>query len=220
MADQEALAALRQQVQQLNSNYPPEVWFRQIEVQFSLARITLDRTCHDYIVIPLDSCCATELRNILTSPPADNCFLPLKTELIRQLSPSEDQEVCQLLQHEKLGDCKPSQFLCHMRALAGNTWVDDSLLRTIWLQRLLSYAQAILQVQPNLPLDQLAQITVSLPTAPLTVHAVSAPQPTLELARHIDITCQLNSIQGHLDQRPQSRPCNRSQSYDRNNDSS
>lgn len=204
----------------------PEVWFAQVEAQFSLARITQDRTRYDYVVAHLDSRYAAELRDVLASPPADDCYLHLKRELIRRLSPSDDEKVRQLLQHEALGDRKPSQLLRFMRALAGSTPVDDSLLRIMWLDRLPSHAQAILQVQPNLPLDQLAEIAdrvveASPPPPPLFVHAAGAPQPTPELASRIDeIARQVDSIQRHLDQRPTLRPGKRPQSRGRNTDSS
>ncbi|KAH7933985.1 hypothetical protein HPB49_020092 [Dermacentor silvarum] len=104
---------------------------------------------------------------------------------------NDDEKVRQLLQREALGDRKPSHLLRFMRALAGSTPVDDSLLLIMWLDRLPSLAKAILQVQPNLPLDQLAEIAdrvieASPPPPPLFVHAAGAPQPTPELASRID----------------------------------
>ncbi|XP_072143121.1 uncharacterized protein [Dermacentor andersoni] len=129
----------------------------------------------------------------------------LKKELIRHLSLSEDQKVRQL-QSAELAERKPSQLLRHMRALAGNMEVQDSLLRALWLQRLPPHVQAILQAQLTLPLDQLARIAdsvidVSLPPLSPTVQAVTAPLNTIELAWRIDdINRQLSSIQRRLDQ--------------------
>ncbi|KAH7936741.1 hypothetical protein HPB49_003486 [Dermacentor silvarum] len=103
---------------------------------------------------------------------------------------------------------KRSVTASFMRALAGSTPVDDSLLRIIWLDRLPFHAQAIHQVQPNLPLDQLAEIAdrvveASPPPPPLFVHAAGASKPTPELASRIDeIARHVDSIQRHLDQRP------------------
>ncbi|XP_077528399.1 uncharacterized protein LOC144140084 [Haemaphysalis longicornis] len=169
----------------------PDVWFAQVEAQFSTARITQYRRRYDYVVAHLDSRYATEVRDILANPPADDRYLHLKRELIRRLSPSQDEKVRRLLQHEELRDRKPSQLLRYMRDLLGSTPVDDSLLRIIWLQRLPSHAQAVLQVQPNLPLDQLSQIAdqdveISLPASHLTANAVDTRQSSSELARRID----------------------------------
>ncbi|XP_075750729.1 uncharacterized protein LOC142817571 [Rhipicephalus microplus] len=153
---------------------------------------------YDYVVAHLASRYAAEVCDILANPPADDRYLHLNRELIRRLSPSQDEQVRHLLQHEELGDCKPSQLLRYMRDLLGSTPVDDSLLRIIWLQRLPSHAQAILQVQPNLPLDQFSHIAdqvveISLPASPLTVNTVDTRQSSSELTHHVDeITRQLD----------------------------
>ncbi|XP_070170848.1 uncharacterized protein [Polyergus mexicanus] len=55
----------------------------------------------------------------------------------------EGQRIHQLLEHEELGDRKPSQFLRHLRTLAG-TNISEQLLRTLWLERLPSQMQVIL----------------------------------------------------------------------------
>ncbi|KAG0418356.1 hypothetical protein HPB47_004928 [Ixodes persulcatus] len=160
----------------------PEVLFAQVEAQFSLSRITHDRTRYDYVVAHLDSRYANEKRGILDNPPPANLSQPLKMELIRCLSLSEDQKVRQLIQSAELAEREPSQFLRPMRAPAGNT-------------------RAILQAQSTLPLDQLAEIAdrdieVSVPPLSPTVQAVGAPVDTTELAHRInDITLQLSFIQ-------------------------
>ncbi|XP_072140708.1 uncharacterized protein [Dermacentor andersoni] len=184
---------------------PPEVWFAQVEAQFALAQITQERTRYDYVVAHLDARYASEVRDILANPPTANLYEHLKMQLIRRLSPSEDQKVRQL-QSAELAERKPSQLLRHMRALAGNMEVQDSLLRALWLQRLPPHVQAILQAQLTLPLDQLAGIAdrvieVSLPPLSPTVQAVAAPRNTIELARRIgDINRHLSFIQRRLDQ--------------------
>ena len=110
----------------------PEVWFAQVEAQFSLARITQDRTRYDYVVAHMDARYANEVRDILVQPPTANLYEYLKTELIRRLSLSEDQSVRQL-QSAELAERKPSQLLRHVRALAGNMEVQESFLRSLWL---------------------------------------------------------------------------------------
>ncbi|XP_075749317.1 uncharacterized protein LOC142814443 [Rhipicephalus microplus] len=123
----------------------PDVCFAQIEAQFSTARITQDQTRYDYVVINPDSRYVAEVHDILVNPPADDGDLHLKKKLTHRLSLSQDEKVRHLLQHEELGDHKPSQLLRYMRDLLGSKPVDDSLLRIIWCQRLPSHAQAILQ---------------------------------------------------------------------------
>lgn len=203
----------------------PEVWFAQVEAQFSLARITQDRTRYDYVVAHLDARYANEVRDILANPPTDNLYEHLKTALIRRLSLSEEQKIRQL-QSAELAERKPSQLLRHLRALAGNMQVQDSFLRSLWLQRLPPHAQAILQAQVKLPLDELAEIAdrvveASSPQLSPTIQAVAAPLNTTEFTRRIDdIDRRLTSIQQHLDERLPTPQRRHSQSRDRNTTSS
>ena len=199
----------------------PEVWFAQVEAQFSLAHINQDRTRYDYVVAHLDARYANEVRDILANPPTANAYEHLKTALIRRLSLSEEQKIRQL-QSAELAERNPSQLLRHMRALAGNMHVQDSFLRLLWLQRLPPHAQAILQAQVRLPLDELAEIAdrvveASLPQLSPTTQAVAAPLNTTELARRIDdIDRRLTSIQQHLGERLPMRQRRHSPSRDRN----
>lgn len=133
----------------------PELWFAQVENQFILAGITSDETKFNYIAGNLDAKYAAEVRDILTKPPDTGKYQKLKTELIHRLSTSQDQKTRQLLEHEEIGDRKPTQFLRHLRALAGNV-VPDVVLKPLWLTRLPASTQAILATQQNSDLDALA----------------------------------------------------------------
>lgn len=103
----------------------------------------------------LDPKYAAEVRDILTKPPSTGKYEKLKTELILRLSATQDQKTRQLLEHEEIGDRKPTQFLRHLRALAG-TVVPDSVLKPLWLTRLPASTQAILATQQKADLDALA----------------------------------------------------------------
>ncbi|XP_077547961.1 uncharacterized protein LOC144160591 [Haemaphysalis longicornis] len=202
-----------------------EVWFAQVEAHFSLARITQDRTRYDYAIAHLDARYANQVRDILANLPTDNLYVHLQTELIRRLSLSEEQKIRQL-QSAELAERKPSQLLRHLCALEGNMQVQDSFLRLLWLQRLPPHAQAILQAQVKLPLDELAEIAhrvVDTPSPQLspTIQAVAAPLNALEFTRRIhDIDQRLTSIQQHLDERLPTAQRRHSQSRYRNTTSS
>lgn len=164
----------------------PAVWFAQADAQFSVSGITQESSRFSYVVAQLDSRHAAEVEDIITAPPADNPYTYLRKEFIRRFSMSEEQRVRQLLMEEELGERKPSQFLRHLRSLAGSTQVQDSLLRTLWLQRLPNQVHAILQTQAELSLDKLAELAdriveVSPIQTPVAIHAV-APSAASELA--------------------------------------
>lgn len=135
----------------------PAIWFAQAEAQFDLCHIRAQKTKFNHVIASLDSKYAGEVSDIILAPPED-CYDKLKSELVARLSSTVEQRTRQILQEEELGDKKPSQFLRHLRLLAGSTNIPDPLLQTIWLQRLPVSVQTILLSQPTLALDQLAQL--------------------------------------------------------------
>jgi hypothetical protein len=95
----------------------PAVWFAQAEAQFCLAGIS-NETTKFYMISQLDHQYAAEVEDVITSPPQQDPYPKLKTELLKRLSLSREQRTKQLLTFEEMGDRKPSQFLRHLRGLA------------------------------------------------------------------------------------------------------
>ena len=116
----------------------PELWFAQIEAQFTTRDITVSRTKFDYIVASLSPEFATEVRDLLLRPPEEDPYGKLKTELTKRTSASEQRRLQELLSAEELGDRTPSQVLRRIQQLLGNmaTTMDATLLRELFLQRL------------------------------------------------------------------------------------
>lgn len=157
----------------------PAVWFSQAEAQFAIAGITQEATKYSHVVSQLDTRVAAEVEDILTGPEEGRTYTNLKETLINRLSVSEERRVKQLISEEEIGDRKPSQFLRHLRSLAGTAHVSDKLLRQIWLQRLPSSVSAILTSQSTLDLVALADLADRiLEVAPAPVPAVLAVQST------------------------------------------
>lgn len=173
----------------------PAVWFAQIEAQFEIAGISADTTKYNYVVAQLDTTHAAEIEDIITQPPKSEKYQKIKDELIRRLSSSEEQRIRKLLSDEEIGDRKPTQFLRHLRSLAGSILQDQSILRQLWLRRLPSHIQAIITAQADLPLDKLADLAdkiLEVTPAPINsnVYADTTAQHTspeiLALATRID----------------------------------
>lgn len=135
----------------------PALWFAQLEGQFALANITRDATKYAYVTSQLDAEYAAEVEDIIVNPPPNDKYDAIKNELIKRLSVSREQKLRQLLEHEEIGDRKPSQFLRHLKSLAGFT-VPDEFLKTLWMNRLPSTVQAILASQSSTTLDDSAQL--------------------------------------------------------------
>ncbi|XP_045454943.1 uncharacterized protein LOC123664443 [Melitaea cinxia] len=157
----------------------PELWFALVEGQFTISGITRDATKFYYVVGQLDNEISREVKDIIISPPLTNKFLKLKTELIKRLASSKEKKIKQLLMHEELGDRKPSQFLRHLKSLAGVN-VPDDFLRTIWVSRLSHGIQTVLAGQPSSScIDDLADLADrihELATSSPMVASASQPQ--------------------------------------------
>jgi hypothetical protein len=143
----------------------PAVWFAQAEAQFSLAGISTETTKFYHVISQLDHRYAAEVEDVITSPPQQDPYTKLKTELLKRLSLSREQRAQQLITFEEMGDRKPSQFLRHLRGLAPD--VPDYLLCTIWTNRLPTNIQMTLACHPEIELDTTAlcadRITETVP---------------------------------------------------------
>jgi hypothetical protein len=131
------------------------VWLAQGDAQFTLTGISSEQTKFYYVISQLDHKYAKEVENVITVPPERHTYITLRTKLVRQLSPSGEQRVRQLLTLEEMGESKPSQFMRHVRSLPPN--VSDDIFCSIWSGRLPSNVQVILAGQPEGDLDAAAR---------------------------------------------------------------
>lgn len=144
----------------------PAMWFSQLEAQFSLSNVTVDVTKYNYVIANLEPRYAMEIRDLMTSPPVVEKYKTVKMELISRLSASQEAKTKQLLEHEEMGDRKPSQFLRHLRNLAG-TAVPVSLIRSLWLGRLPPTIRGILATQGDSDIDSIAKVADAVHDATL-----------------------------------------------------
>ncbi|XP_028042551.1 uncharacterized protein LOC114252246 [Bombyx mandarina] len=136
----------------------PELWFAQLEGQFTLSNISADATKFYYVLSQLEPQHAAEIRELIVSPPASNKYETIKNELIRRLSASQEKKIKQLLMHEEMGDRKPTQFLRHLQLLAGEN-VPSDFIRTIWASRLPTHLQTCIAAQQTkMSLEDLAEL--------------------------------------------------------------
>lgn len=195
----------------------PALWFVQVDAQFALARITQPATMYRHVVAQMDSRVAAEVEDILTGPASGQTYDNLKKALIERLSLSEERRINQLLAEEDIGDRTPSQFLRHLRALAGSsTAVNDAVLKRIWTRRLPNHVTAILASQPDMDLDKLApladRVLEAAPGVPGSVNAVSSTPATEAVDKLTKMVEDLTKQVASLSKQSHSRSRSRSQS--------
>ncbi|XP_072933293.1 uncharacterized protein [Epargyreus clarus] len=202
--------------------YPddPDLWFAQLESQFVLSNVTSDSTKFYYAISQLEHVYAAQVKDILCTPPATGKFEKLKTELVKRLSVSKENKLKQLFLHEDMGDRKPSQFLRHLKNLAGPSVSDDVLL-TLWSGRLPHSLQTVIASQPKLSLDELAELADRVhaiaPSAPYnhvasTSSSQAPPSRVDELGHEIcALSKQVAKLTAYVYRNPRTRSRSRSQ---------
>ena len=117
----------------------PQIWFAQVEAQFTTRGIISQKTKFDPIVALLAPEFATEVRGLILRPPTDHPYDTLKEQLTRRTATTEQRWLQQLFNEKDLGDRTPSQPLRHMQQLLGDKAnnTDGAFLCELFLQRLL-----------------------------------------------------------------------------------
>lgn len=163
----------------------PQVWFAQVEAQFSTRGITTQRTKFDYIVASLSPEIATEVRDLILKPPTDDPYDTIKAKLIERTAASEQRRLQQLFNTEELGDRKPTQLLRRMQQLLGEkaSSTDGSFIRELFLQRLPTNVRMVLaSTGDKSNLEELAQLADKITeVAAPSIASVTAPQLTAEV---------------------------------------
>lgn len=205
----------------------PQLWFVQVESQFATRRITADMTKFHHVVSSLSPTIATEVRDLLLTPPAVDAYSTLKAQLIRRTSASEEKRLQQLLTAEELGDRTPTQLLRRMEQLLGDkaTTIDESLLRELFLQRLPSNVRMVLASAGDIGLAKIAELAdkimeVSTPSPNISAaHTQSSRDEVRELraevARLADLVAKLQGHRGRRASRGRSPAGRRSRSSSR-----
>ncbi|XP_011687080.1 PREDICTED: uncharacterized protein LOC105449522 [Wasmannia auropunctata] len=202
----------------------PELWFAQLEGQFALLNVTEDDAKYAFVLARIEPKQAREIKDLITQPPLTHKYETIKKALIQRLTDSQGQRIRQLLEHEDIGDRKPSQFLRHLSTLAGTT-VSKELLRTLWLARLPQNMQAILATRTEDRLEDVAEQAdrIHEVSGKTTVMATAVPTGTesrnpweLQIAalskQVADLTTEVTKMARN---RERSRSRHRSQARDR-----
>lgn len=113
----------------------PEMWFAIAERSLEAAGILDERAKFNHVVEALDDNRQKEVREIILRPPETKEYTTLKNILLAQLAEDQEDRIRQAVEKEELGDRKPTQFLAHLRDLAGND-LSKMAIKAIWKSRL------------------------------------------------------------------------------------
>lgn len=193
----------------------PEIWFAQIEAQFTNAEITTDQTKFNTVVGAIESKILTQVADAVLKPPAENKYDNLKQKILEAFSESEHKKMSKLLDNIALGDQKPSSLLNEMRRLC-TIDISDDFLKTLWLQRLPTQARVMLSTN-NAPLPELAKIADKIVEIGnlSAVNGISAPQNGSLLDSITQLTKAVEKLQNHWDKKISSNNKSRSKSRNR-----
>ncbi|XP_046405293.1 uncharacterized protein LOC124170542 [Ischnura elegans] len=161
----------------------PALWFSELECQFNVSGITRDATKFWVVISNLENRYVIEVGDVVTNPPAEGKYERIKEELIHRLSVSQEKRIRQLLEHEVLEDRRSSQFLRHLRGLAGVS-VPDDFLRSLWTGSLPPHLQVIVTAQEKMDLNSLADLANRVHDAtpqPQVAAASAAPAPAYDV---------------------------------------
>ena len=182
----------------------PQVWFAQVEAQFSMRGITAQPTKFDYIVASLSPEFATEVRDLILQF-STHPYATLKEQLIRRTAASEQRRFQQLITTEELGDRRPSQLLRRIQQLLGDSAAatDGTFVRELFLQRLPANVRMVLaSTGDTVSIEELAELADKIvEVATPAISGITAPplreveQLRAEVSRLADLVTSL-SIQG------------------------
>jgi hypothetical protein len=177
----------------------PAVRFAQAEAQFTLAGIGSEQNKFCYVISQLYQRYASEVEDIITSPPKRDPYTTLRIELVRLVSPSKEHSSHEFLTLG-MGNCKPSQFLRHLRSVSPD--MPDDLLRSIWSSQLPSHLRAVLTGKPEGDFDIAARCADRIiEAAPRPILAsVAQPHENHDPQEYVkDIRRQVKALHAELD---------------------
>ncbi|XP_057322619.1 uncharacterized protein LOC130671011 [Microplitis mediator] len=179
----------------------PEMWFAMVESQFMRNRVTDKQMQYVSVLAALPAKYATEVRDIILKPLAAALYDELKEQLIKRLSVSQEENTRRLLEAEKIGDEKPSQYLRRLQAHAGSS-VPDKFLKTLWLRGLPEKYQTAMATQQEKSVTAMAEVADIiydiLPARPTIAEASASHEMQLTIAIQ-QLRLEVAQLRGRLD---------------------
>lgn len=106
----------------------PQVWFAQVEAEFSTRGITAQKTRFEHVVASLAPEFATEVQDLLLKPQAEKPYDMLKAQLIRRTAASEQRKLQQLISARSSGTANRHSYCagCSNSSGISSAWPNRS----------------------------------------------------------------------------------------------
>ncbi|KFD66946.1 hypothetical protein M514_06128 [Trichuris suis] len=139
--------------------HSPALWFKRVEAQFQVARITADETKFNYIVGGMEAPILEQCFDIVDNPPAEGKYEALKQRILDRFADSDHKRLQTLLCGMQIGDDKPSRFLQRMlHEVPSNVGNMNAIIRQLWIQQLPVNVQTCLAQTEEDDLEKLARL--------------------------------------------------------------
>lgn len=178
----------------------PALWFAQLERLFTLNRITSETTKFNYASSFLETRAATEVEDLILTPPAEEPYTKLRDTLIARLTSSREARLKQLIEREELGDRTPSQFLRHLKRL--DSGLPDPVLQTFWLTKLPDDTQKILGAVKEPTLDELSDAADRIHLVNPRANIAAAEAESSLLKKIEELTHQVKELTSKVNAKP------------------
>lgn len=154
----------------------PKLWFAIIERTFELANVTTEQGKYNATVAGLDPKYAMEVKDLILQIPATTPYTTLKDGLLKRIGATQEQKTRELLDHQEIGDRKPTQFLRALKDLGGDG-LGANILKSMWMSRLPTPVQAILASQKSdTAIEALAELADAIMETDIARPQVAAMQ--------------------------------------------
>lgn len=156
----------------------PDIWFAQVEAQFSNAKISTDDDKFNTVVGAIETTVLNRVRNAVLNPTEGTKYENLKQAMLKEFVDSDYTRMKKLFSELSLGDNKPSFLLNDMRRLGGAN-VSDDVLKTLWMSLLPVQIRTVLATS-TATLNELATLAdkVAEVSTQGIVQQIDATQPT------------------------------------------
>lgn len=194
----------------------PRAWFAHVDSLFARYGPITDHAKYCHVIVRLDKEACIEVRELMLNPPEEDKYEKIKAALITRLSITRDKKMYELIMSETMGDRKPSEFLEHLRQLAGSL-VPEKFVKAVWFRCMPKKIQNFIPLQNDLPLENLANLAdyIHIVSSSQDINGSSKIEPheqqmNVLLNKIDDLTLQVSELSTLLRSR-------RSRSKSRNN---